>query len=60
MPKRYLQKLLPLLLVATAAACTDGVQRQPVVRAAANPSSVRIGEAVSLSGTVKGTGQIRV
>ena len=56
MPKRYLQRLLPFLLVAAAAACTDGVQRQPVVRAAAHPSSVRVGEAVSLSGTVSNTG----
>ena len=56
MPKRYLRRLLPFLLVVVAAACSDAVRRQPVVRATANPSSVRAGEAVSLSGTVSNAG----
>ena len=43
-------------LVVVAAGCNDAVRRQPVVRAAANPSSARAGEAVSLSGTVSNAG----
>ena len=57
MPKGYLRLLLPFLLAAVAAAgCNDAVRRQPVVRASAIPSSVRAGEAVTLSGTVSNTG----
>ena len=56
MSKRYLRRLLPILLVVVAVGCNDAVRRQPVVRATANPSSVRAGEAVSLSGTVSNAG----
>ena len=56
MSKRCLRRLLPLLLSVVAAACSDAVRWQPVVRATANPASVRAGEAVSLSGTVSNAG----
>ena len=56
MPKRYLKRLLAILLVVVAAGCNEAVKRQPIVRAAANPSSARAGEAVSLTGTVSNTG----
>ena len=52
MRKRYLWGVLACLLAVGATACNDAVKRQPVVRAAANPSSVRGGGTVTLSGTV--------
>ena len=53
-----LWRSVSFLLVVAVAACADGVRREPVVRAVANPSGVKAGDVVTLSGTVNNTGGV--